>query len=477
MGSRPAFAALALAVISLAIASLLFIDMQTLRASQHSLGSSIARLGNKLRSLELSVTRLSKALAAERKRVEGLETGLMKLDRSLSLAKQSFETKLKEVKSYVSGVARELRASIMDSVRKLNESLENVNATLSLSVLSLVKALNYTLAAERLLSQRVTSLSLSIVNNSEHLKKLYAETEKLNRELASVSERVSLVNTSLVELRKNLATRLMKLETSIAVSDQRYFYASKSYLTKVLESVVKERTVEELALRLGLEGNMTQRAVKVFTFIENNLAYCHDPYAPIVLVNGSIYIAKDLLELPNETIARGCGDCEDLALLAYALLAATKRSGESFYLIFIAWKHSKVGHVALLAIDRVHHIALILDPAGNWLNGIEAQVMMFVENITGAHFIIWLWPLGLSNYTKIWLEHNNFALLTYKDLASGKHMLRPRIHIYNPYMLVAAWLKAWGKPVKRIDVYGIGIHKSFRTGLDFAAWIQSQLYS
>jgi len=477
MGSRPAFAALALAVISLVIASLLFIDMQTLRASQHSLGSSIARLSNELRSLELSVTGLSKALAAERKKVEGLETGLVKLNRSLSLAEQSLETKIKGVKSYVSGVARELRASIMDRVRKLNESLENVNATLTLSVLSLIKALNYTLAAERLLSQRVASLSLSIANNSEHLKKLYAETEKLNRELASVSERVSLVNTSLVELRKNLATRLMKLETSIAVSDRRYFYASKSYLTKVLESVVKERAVEELALRLGLEGNLTQRAVKVFTFIENNLAYCHDPYAPIVLVNGSIYIAKDLLELPNETIARGCGDCEDLALLAYALLAATKRPGESFYLIFIAWKHSKVGHVALLAIDRVHHIALILDPAGDWLNGIRAFLKMYIENIKGVYYIVWLTPLDIGNRTKQLLEHYGFAALVYLDTQSSRFIPAPKIHIYSPYMLVAAWLKAWGKPVKRIDVYGIGVHKSFRTGLGFAAWIQSQLYS
>jgi len=476
MGSKPAFAALALSVISLVVASLLFIDMESLKSAQHGLGTTVSRLSNELESLKLSLKELGRGLDEAKRSINALTTRLTNLSRSMTELGKDLEKRIQSVRSYADELASRLEKNA-NAIARLSKSITKINTTYSLAIAALTKALNYTISAERLLNQRVASLSLSIENNSAHIKKLTTETEKLRREIEAMNRRMELMNSSLTEIRKNLITKLTGLETSISIVDKRYFYASKSYLTKLLESVVKERIVAELALRLGLEGNLTQRAIKVFTFIENNLAYCHDPYAPIVLVNGSIYIAKDLIELPNETIARGCGDCEDLALLAYALLAATKRPGESFYLIFVAWKHSKIAHAAVLAIDRIHHIALILDPAGNWLNGIEAWITMFVENTTGASYIIGLWPLDLSNYTKVWLERDSFAQLTYEDLASGKNMLKPRIHLYSPYTLVAAWLKAWGKPVKRIDVYGVGVHKTFRTELDFAAWIQSQLYS
>jgi len=229
--------------------------------------------------------------------------------------------------------------------------------------------------------------------------------------------------------------------------DSREFY--KEFLRLAVESVKSMRDVDLYQFAEPLP----ERALKVFNFTLYHLYYCHDSYVRYLDVQSlTIKIRQEVFMLPNETWANKCGDCEDLSLFAYALLGATQRSSERFYLIGIY--SLREGHMALLAVESTTSGKgfYIVDLAGNYLNSVG--IYYNVTIVSGIWPIpYFLNPLDLRPETKQQLLKTDLAEVVFYDYRTGRWSSKPSLRYYtDAYEALSEWYEYWREDINPLVV-------------------------
>jgi len=179
----------------------------------------------------------------------------------------------------------------------------------------------------------------------------------------------------------------------------------------------------------------------------------------LVVSNQTATTILDHLQAPNETLKRGGGDCEDLAILAYALLKQALGEGEELYII--AWTTGYLGHAAVLYGSGGRYI--IIDPAMSYATNSTIMLSIYFKNAT-----IILTPIGLSPSFKEGLLRGGLAEIVYQPEGS------------RPYALLDlnTTVTLWLSPVKDIvgNVYvdriiNEAIDRRFNSTEEFLAWM------
>ncbi len=484
---RVSVVALALAAIAVAIAVLEGFEARELTSSlSSSLSTSIASLSASMSSsyeaLSRSVSRLSGELSS-------VSSAVRAASRSLSSSIAFVSSSVARLGSEVSTLSRgleSLSASVSALGRELGSRVSRLEASVSalssvaksvreeLSRVSSVASRNS--ASIEHLEKELSALSegLSVVNSSvklvsENLRELASSVSDLRSRVEGLSEEVSKLSQNLSRLRSVVFGELKKLVNAVTYADQWHLaLASRNYtfVQELLRTVANESVVREVVSEVGIWGDAIDRAIKAFKFIELNLSYCRDPYSYIPTASGGIILSRDLIELPNATIARECGDCEDLALLAYALMKVGERPGEKLFLVAVWW--GKKGHVALLVIGEKW--VVILDPAGDWLNGVSTWL-----RIGEGENAIWLPPLALDPELKRFLLDEGLASVVYVNASTGEETMY--VYKLSPWRLVEEWIRYWGSVPTEIDVYGESTYREFHSVASFVEWIESELSS
>lgn len=153
------------------------------------------------------------------------------------------------------------------------------------------------------------------------------------------------------------------------------------------------RIVSELGLREDM--NSSEKARRVMEWVMVNARYFYDKYI-VVVASQPFTGLPDYVLSAKETITRGGGDCEDLAILAYTLLKQALREGEKLYLIGVSSKIS--GHVALLYESGGKY--MIIDPATSYVSNSTIMLTIYFRDVTMR-----VAPIGLDpDFKKMLIE-------------------------------------------------------------------------
>ncbi len=238
-----------------------------------------------------------------------------------------------------------------------------------------------------------------------------------------------------------------RLEKTISMLDQWYgIYTSDEEKTEFIQGLLvlarNSPAAKNLASQLAAETREPgDTLIALFSWIMLHLAYYPDPVMNVSLPGGAVITTQQYWSLPSEVLELRGGDCEDLALLAYAVIANTLPGAET-YLVVLGNGSSK-GHVAVLV--RTEQGYYIVDPAGDYLNGWQAALSI------GSSLVN---PLSLEPDAKNTLISSEGAKLVYTTPLETA--MRPSIEpAKDPSELLREWLTALGLDpnTTRIELY------------------------
>ncbi len=205
----------------------------------------------------------------------------------------------------------------------------------------------------------------------------------------------------------------------------------------------------ELARELDLQLPKGDIVSGIVNYTAVNFYYEFDPVA-----------LGDYWKPVNETIADHGGDCEDLALFIYSYLYS--RGYNHTYLI--AFESSAYGHVAL--VTNVNGSWILIDPAGDWVNGYNLFIRFVVSNDSDRRMIR-IPPLLLSPFVKSWMLGNKLAELTWDEslfMPDNKSLLS----------ILKSWSSYWsgmGYPQEAYYVVGYNVYYSTSSISDLAGYL------
>jgi len=205
----------------------------------------------------------------------------------------------------------------------------------------------------------------------------------------------------------------------------------------------------ELARELDLQLPKGDIVSGIVNYTAVNFYYEFDPVA-----------LGDYWKPVNETIADRGGDCEDLALFIYSYLYS--RGYNHTYLI--AFKSGGYGHVAL--VTNVNGSWILIDPAGDWVNGYNLFIRFVVSNDSDLRMIR-IPPLLLSPFVKSWMLGNKLAELTWDEslfMPDKKSLLS----------ILTSWSSYWsgmGYPQEVYYVVGYNVYYSTSSISDLAGYL------
>jgi len=199
-------------------------------------------------------------------------------------------------------------------------------------------------------------------------------------------------------------------------------------LRQASPAMVEDVIYEELGLRA--ETPPEAKAKKVLEWITLNLEYLDDDFHQY-LIDHELRSHQDFLSLPNETLARGGGDCEDLT---YTMLKAVLGEDEQIYLVYICGGTCHVGTIYKLG-DKI----MILDPAGAYVT--DARMLLEMSVNRGLNrYRVWLNPLAIRREGKEFLMKNRFAELVYMKAPGIEGKAYKFMEAEDA---VALWLNHW----------------------------------
>ncbi|MFN3804431.1 MAG: hypothetical protein ACK4SY_05205 [Pyrobaculum sp.] len=164
------------------------------------------------------------------------------------------------------------------------------------------------------------------------------------------------------------------------------------YLTFISWDLSIPRTLNESEIRnlVPLVRNLTNpnddwgSLLALYRYVVDNIAYAHDipmPIAPRVAELESGYISyilrDDYAQSPNMTLTLRQGDCDDMAILLYAMIKAYDWYilGKDHDLWFMYVKFEDSAHLALAFPSGKNPTRLtILDPAGQYYTGMPDEL-------------------------------------------------------------------------------------------------------
>ena len=215
-------------------------------------------------------------------------------------------------------------------------------------------------------------------------------------------------------------------------------------------------------LKLRAETPPEIKARKILEWIMLNLEYLDDDFHQY-LIGATLESHQDFFSLPNETLVRGGGDCEDLATLVYTMLKAVLKKGEQIYIIQISGGETRHIGVAYKLKDKL----MIIDPAGGYVTNAKVLLEMFMKKELKT-YKVWLNPLGIRREWKRFLIKGGFAKLTYMEEVEAYRFLEARD-------AVTLWLNHWRGEIVHPSISMVAndtFVKTFTTTQEFLDWIE-----
>jgi len=330
-----------------------------------------------------------------------------------------------------------------------------------LAILFLFSCLQY-----QVLSSEYTNLYDSYRDLRGKYDGLQEDYQKAVSRLKAISEENSRLRKNynkLVESYEKLRLQCGELEQ---ISDRILTPSDKipDMLKQARPEMVKDIVHGELGLRR--EAPPETKAKKVLEWLMLNLEYLDDDFHQY-LADGVLESYQDFLSLPNETLARGGGDCEDLATLTYTMLKTVLKKGEQIYIVQIGG--SGVWHVGV--IYRVGDKIMILDPAGGYVTDAKIVLQMLVKKGFEEYKIL-LSPLAIRREGRERLMENGLANLVY--------MKSPGVE-GEPYRFLEVeeattlWLEHWRRKMINPSIRMVAndtFVKIFASTQEFINWME-----
>ena len=282
----------------------------------------------------------------------------------------------------------------------------------------------------------------------------------------------------------NVATQVQVLvKYKVAVESTQVWYYNVAYeeeFKKLLEVSETMDFTKSVASSAGISpaDSLEAKAWKLLNYMARNLMYEHDVFARVVTPDGSVDVRMDIIQLPNETMKRWGGDCDDLALFAYSVLRTTAKPGEEVYTLFISGSPS--GHALVIGIDRNTRRFYVIDPTASFMNGYSIYMKMCVA--CTLHYYVR--PPDLNPNLKNTLLNDMVAELVYVDeyvyMTSGAwRELKQWPQVYNLPVdqQIAMYLKLYKITPVMFTVASSGEVQYFTSFHGLASWINQKLYS
>lgn len=234
-------------------------------------------------------------------------------------------------------------------------------------------------------------------------------------------------------------------------------------LRQASPAMVEDVVYGELGLRA--ETPPEAKAKKVLEWIMLNLEYLDDDFHQY-LTDHELRSHQDFLSLPNETLARGGGDCEDLATLTYTMLKAVLGEDEQIYIVYIC---DGTCHVA--TIYKHGDKIMVLDPAGAYVT--DARMLLEMSMNRGLNkYMVWLNPLAIRREGKEFLMEKGFAELVYMK-APG--IVGKAYKFMKAEDAVALWLNNWREEMVNPSIRMVAndtFVKVFTSTQEFLDWME-----
>ncbi len=383
---------------------------------------------------------------------------------------QSNITKLKQEYEKLMSDYDQLKNNYQQLQKRFNSL--NINYTKTIDLYNKLKqAYNDLLGNYSKLKENYNTLQSQYSDLENNYAALQNEATQLRQNYQTLNNTYN----QLLEEYNNLVDALMQAHNWINLFSARH--NESAFYSKLLEeSVDSAKQIVDLALFVGSPG---YRSFSVFNYTLLWLNYCPDNYVRYVnLSNDKIMVSDDVFMLPNETWTNGCGDCEDLALFDYGILNLTATQGEKLYLVVFSSKDWDSAHVGLLLVWHVNNTKryFVIDPAGNYYNGVGMKLKINVKDIKGTGWWYWLDPLDINYNTKEFLLNGSVAVIEYRDYEQNKWYPLNETPIYyytDASVALHDWIVSYWNayPVKFIEIIGPHTYKEFNSIIDAAHWI------
>jgi len=372
----------------------------------------VEALQARVQELEQEKASLEDKVAADKSRIVTLEGMVNRLEEENSLLREELAR------------ANETIQELLEERQALLEQLAQANATIQ------------SLEDENLLLQwKVDDLTYQV-------EELQAEVERLQAELRSLEARLNATKAAYESLMDMVRRVAYWYDYYPVTYEEQYF----QHMDQVLQASIETSPTPP-------QAGVLEMVEWVFNYTMENLQYYWDPYARVYIPGASSPVPwPQVTMLPNETMEIGGGDCEDLALLAYGSLAQFL-GPENVYLIYIIVPDG-YGHAATLA--RTPDGYIIVDPAGNYLNGGQAILRIGSYGYN---------PLALDPELRKLLVANGDAELT------GPGLPQPSQDLQG---LLQDWLEDyWGFTGYTLTIHALGLHETGLTLQEAVETIQS----
>ena len=405
----------------------------------------------RVRGLEHEIATLKQSSNKVREVITGFEARVQSVEEQMNTYANMYADVKGEVDSVLPRIGEletrlsNVESGISDLASKVNE-LEGLNAT----VLSSIQEL-YTLYNDLLEKYRV-----------------------LEEELENISTKLSTGHPS-------------EIEDAVAGVQPWYFWytdvlQSGEFIKKVLGEAVNTPTIYNIISEANIDPGepLLMKIWKTINYTSLNLMYRRDSYVRVPLLYGGIRVWHDSLQLPNETVSEFSmgGDCEDLAILVYAVIEAVAKPSEEIYLL-IAYAEPE-GHVAVLAIDRDNGEAYIVDPSYSLVNGWAEMIEIEAINKTGVLEKRHLNPMAINpNLKKLMftiLKTKVAYVDAYTRITGGPKIVSytPKTHTGEPRKILEIWRTCTGIQPTQYFIASKDYIKFFLNEEELITWIKQE---
>lgn len=261
---------------------------------------------------------------------------------------------------------------------------------------------------------------------SEQFNELTNKHRQLQSELESATSALKSLRSRLISVNGSLA--------SIAYTLEQYAFIPNSFKRVLSEDEIRRLAPYAASLNLRAEDPWFSYR-RVYEYVVSNIRYSKDQWMPAPIsyacdiledVVTCTYILspyQQIVQTPHETLVRGEGDCEDQAILLYAMIAYYHQYIHgSAYLAWLAHMVFKdgSGHMAVFLPTTGGRLT-ILDPAGRY---VTSWLSIVVANDAYQE---------LLSYSRYWSDYGGIDEITlyYVDPKTGDYRVDARGNMWT----------------------------------------------
>lgn len=271
-----------------------------------------------------------------------------------------------------------------------------------------------------------------------------------------------------------------KFEEALVQISKRVFMAPKDF-PSILEDATRKTSILELLLHQIKITKFDQpriKAEKVLEWVLINLEYIPDDFHEVITRDRVVQV-QNRVAYPDEVIDRGGGDCEDLAILVYAILYRSLNEHEKVYLIALegiapySYRY-RLGWAHIAVLYDTGKEFIVIDPAGAYMTGRKYSLnIVFGEDSGDERSMISQNPLTLPPQIKSKLIKKGVAKLTFIQITHTKSTTMVDTMISSD--AIHEWIKYWEASIPQVHVSFLAnstFYVEFNSTQDFLKFIQ-----